>query len=454
MDTIWFLFEIFVNIIYSVIFTDFITRYFGFKESVKHKRLWLVTIAIILFCVITLNNSYTLYDGFFAIAYILILFFYALIFLNGIVWEKIFVAILEIAVFMISAALTVFFVGIVFSANTDSLMIMEASLKRFTAVFFTFLLYIFILKLILLFKNKNKELFNKQWILLILIPLVSLVLVISIVELALNPEKQIFTLIYITISSICILGLNIIIYVIIAILNKTNKVNTEITLLNQAKLYEEKNANILKAMYEETKTLKHDIKQCIENIYVEVSNLPIDNEQSQIYMSNLKSYINDVHGKYAKIGYIVNTGNRSLDNVLTYKINAAKEHGITVLTDITYKIEGIEDIDLSILMGNLIDNAIEACLRIENLSKPITIKISRKKLYLSISVVNPIENSIMKTNPGFRTTKEDKKLHGLGVRSIKNITEKYNGLLNYRETEDGYIVAEVMLIEQEKALVK
>ena len=90
------------------------------------------------------------------------------------------------------------------------------------------------------------------------------------------------------------------------------------------------------------------------------------------------------------------------------------------------------DIDISILLCNLLDNSIEACLKC-TLSPKIFMEIYEEKGYLHIMVKNTVDKSILKSNPYLRTTKNNNEYHGFGILSIKDIVQKYDGLMDFYE---------------------
>ena len=87
--------------------------------------------------------------------------------------------------------------------------------------------------------------------------------------------------------------------------------------------------------------------------------------------------------------------------------------------------------DISVLMGNLLDNACEAAGRARE--KKISVRILRQGNYVSICVENTVAAPVLAENPGLETTKEDRSLHGLGTKNIRKIVEKYGGMIEYRE---------------------
>ena len=113
----------------------------------------------------------------------------------------------------------------------------------------------------------------------------------------------------------------------------------------------------------------------------------------------------------------------------------------------TYEIEwvgnlAIQDIDMCALLANLLDNAIEACEKIEDESRWIHLKIRRKSEMLLILLENSIVESKKDKESFFVTTKKNKIYHGLGLKSIENVVQKYEGYIDciiYKEKVQFYI---------------
>lgn len=132
------------------------------------------------------------------------------------------------------------------------------------------------------------------------------------------------------------------------------------------------------------------------------------------------------------------TGNQSLDIVLTEKAHLCMDEGIefNVMADGS-ALSFMSDIDIYVLFGNAIDNAIEAVREVAA-EKKRTVRLSLKKR--QGMVVMYIENYFAK-KPKFlnglpQTSKADKRLHGYGIRSIRNIANKYGGRVEIKITDD------------------
>ena len=131
----------------------------------------------------------------------------------------------------------------------------------------------------------------------------------------------------------------------------------------------------------------------------------------------------------------------NLDAILNSKISLAEKNGIHVDYKATCPAElTVSDIDLCALIGNLIDNAVEAC---EGIADPyIRLYIGVLKNQLHISVTNATKDAVRKLDSEYITTKRGN--HGHGLKRINLVVEKYEGYIN-RQNEPGVFVTEIML---------
>lgn len=124
---------------------------------------------------------------------------------------------------------------------------------------------------------------------------------------------------------------------------------------------------------------------------------------------------------------IINTGNPAIDAVLQSKLSSAEKKGIKIICSV--KISDTIAVDLlklGVLIGNALDNAIEATEMLENPEdKEIFISIITRGGRIVISVENPVNTNIDTKNIG--TIKSDKLNHGYGLKSLKTIARSYDG---------------------------
>ena len=156
-----------------------------------------------------------------------------------------------------------------------------------------------------------------------------------------------------------------------------------------------------------------------------------------------QEYLGRLEQDLDSIKQLVETGNVSLDAILNSKLSYAQKQQISLHYKATVPPKlSVSDIDLCVLLGNLIDNAVEACeqLPVEQRFLRLYIGIFRKQLY--ISVTNATGELVRKLDEEYITTKRGN--HGHGLKRINNTVEKYGGFIN-RKNEPGVFATEIML---------
>ena len=126
---------------------------------------------------------------------------------------------------------------------------------------------------------------------------------------------------------------------------------------------------------------------------------------------------------------IISTGNMAIDAIINYKLQKALEHHIHLNLDVSIPVElKIDSMDLAILLGNLLDNALLATQMLEE-KREITIVMNYDKNLLYIHMMNSYLGKVKCLNGRYFTTKKDKQNHGIGLLSVAEIVERYHGLL-------------------------
>ena len=160
----------------------------------------------------------------------------------------------------------------------------------------------------------------------------------------------------------------------------------------------------------------------------------------QLKQEDMEQYLKDMEESIQIYEAIVKTGNEVLDTILTEKSLYCRRHGVTIscVADGTL-LDFIQTVDLYAILGNAVDNAVEAVEKFQEREKrQIDILIYKEKKFLVINVVNPIKENLVYGEEGTFpiTTKKDKHYHGFGLRSIEHMAKKYGGCVNIHE-EDG-----------------
>ncbi len=144
-------------------------------------------------------------------------------------------------------------------------------------------------------------------------------------------------------------------------------------------------------------------------------------------------YIESIHKQIKSTRDITYSGNAALDMILNYKIAIAEEQKIKFKHEIQVPVDfGMTDEDICVVFGNALDNAIEACCKLDDMEKTIVFKLFFTKDALLCKIVNSspeVQNIEV-------TSKADKDNHGLGIKSMRMSLKNYDSI-PHMEYSDG-----------------
>lgn len=178
------------------------------------------------------------------------------------------------------------------------------------------------------------------------------------------------------------------------------------------------------------KAQRHDFNHHISCIY---GLLDLNN------IDEAKKYAKELLKDVQEVNNIVNIENSTILAILNNNLTVAKEKDIEVDLNIDIPKElKINSMDISIILGNSLSNAIEAC---ENLKKKyIKLYMYMKGEYLIIKIKNSKKEDVFIDENSYETTKIDKENHGFGLKNIKYIVDKYDGLLKIEQSKEEFIL--------------
>ena len=167
-------------------------------------------------------------------------------------------------------------------------------------------------------------------------------------------------------------------------------------------------------------------------------------ESKDIYKA--ETYVAQLVQTTEKYRNLVNIPYPMLRAMLNYKLSIAKEKAIELRLMIDVP-EGlaINEFDLTVILGNLLDNAIEACLTVQESNRNIGLHISYKPDYLIIHTENPMKEVSVTQVRGRATTKNDPENHGFGLRNIEYLTQKHNGFMKI-DRADGVFNVDIAIL--------
>ena len=190
------------------------------------------------------------------------------------------------------------------------------------------------------------------------------------------------------------------------------------------KKYEEHITN----MYQEMRAWRHDLHN---HINVVLGLLELDEKNKAI------EYISDIESRTNKFEAYVYTDNIVIDSLLSNKINIAKEKNIKLNLKIKMNsVVKIPNVDICTIIGNLMDNSIEACEMFKG-HKFIDMTIISESNQLIIKVKNSSDGMLKKKKGQFISTKQEYG-HGFGLVQIDGVVKKFNGYINREYNENVF----------------
>ena len=195
----------------------------------------------------------------------------------------------------------------------------------------------------------------------------------------------------------------------------------------------EKHLNEVRSIHKEMRGYKHDFHHHLQALKGQL-------ESGEV--GRALAYIEQLDNQLMNVDTLLKTGNVSLDAIFSAKISQAKAENIavTVKANVPDALT-ISDLELSIIIGNLLDNAIEACRTVTG-ERFIRIYISMKGTMLYFSMLNAAGAKKKKTGSLFATHKDG--VHGFGLRRAEAILEEHGGWVKYN-SEDGAFTSEFLV---------
>lgn len=202
-----------------------------------------------------------------------------------------------------------------------------------------------------------------------------------------------------------------------------HEMEAEITQLkqNQAEILE-RDYHILSKSYADNAKLYHDLHNHIEAIYQCLM---------QGHVNTAIQYCEDLRTPVQEITQSVWTGDQTVDYLISSKMTLARQLNIQTTVNIEYPHNtNIRSIDLTTILGNLLDNAIEASETAADSLRFLNLTIRRINDMLIIKVENGCENPPLLENGMLKTSKKNKEFHGWGIKSVLAATDRYDGTLD------------------------
>lgn len=212
----------------------------------------------------------------------------------------------------------------------------------------------------------------------------------------------------------------------------------------------------MERIYSGIRSMKHDMKNTLSVV------LRLATEKGESENEELQAYLSELNNTFDSLDFCFKTGNSVIDTLLNMKYHEA----LRLIPDLQVDVKKlllpcdlvIQSYDIGVILGNALDNAMEACRKLKEKEPEaktfIRLSSVRKDKLLIFKIENSFDGTLKrKRQAGLpETDKVDKKLHGIGLANIKNTAEKYQGTMDYKI--DGRVFILSVMMKNERSMEK
>lgn len=214
-----------------------------------------------------------------------------------------------------------------------------------------------------------------------------------------------------------ILAINLLLFILYDILASVYLKNMEIMLWEKEKTYYQHECEMMKTTQEEMSAFRHDV----QNHLAILSQMLRKNDDI-----DAQKYLADLTDKTKSTGMYSDCGNFPLDSIINYKLRNAENLDIHASVNVAVpETLNVEIADIITIMGNLLDNAIQAMMKTEQ-ERNLFLKVIYTKGRLIITIRNTFDGKVNYQNGKIISTKKEPD-HGHGLKNIQKALKKYDG---------------------------
>lgn len=271
---------------------------------------------------------------------------------------------------------------------------------------------------------------NVYWISLLAVPSGTVVMLFTIFS---SSSVSHSLLLFCT---VCALAINILTFFLYDKISSLLVNQMDQRLAQEQSCFYEHQIQIMKTSLENIRMLQHDLKNNLSPLY--------GLAQAGQFKELLKQ-LSELTSFYGVNQEYVNSGNNSIDSIINFKLNSSKNLNISVSTDILIPENlSLPTFDIAIILGNLIDNAIEAVANIDD--RWINIKLRYTKGRMIIEINNSYNGKLKKVGGNFVSCKSCKENHGFGLKSVQATLKNYDGAMQISHDSKKFTVKALLYL--------
>lgn len=413
--------DIFMYLFEFLLFWYYSDSLFDAKKDTSKRVSLMLLNTVFLGVIYQLNITYINTILIFVTYTLLLLYLYNVSFKTAVFHSLIFTVVMFASEILVMAISAVLYKGFnAFESSPSAYLVIVPTSKL---IYFS--LMIIILKLFA--QKENTESYNKYFWLLFIMPLTSIMVLICFRYIAYQMQlTKVMSILWI-ISCIGLLFANILVFIIYEYSLKNTKELYELKAIQDREEQDKRYFEIIEQSNKDMRIFSHDIK----NHLTQIRNL--ENIEA------VQSYIDSIYPNIEKFSFTGISKNKMLDLIISKYVTLCEKKNIKFSVDVkTANLAYVSDSDLSTLMNNLLDNAVEAAERADERFIQVYI-FSKGNMHDGLVIKNSCAVSPKAENGELKTTKQNKKIHGVGTKSIRKTLKKYDAVYGWKYDENSKI---------------
>lgn len=413
--------DIFMYLFEFLLFWYYSDSLFDAKKDTSKRVSLMLLNTVFLGVIYQLNITYINTILMFVTYTLLLLYLYNVSFKTAVFHSLIFTVVMFASEILVMAISSVLYKGFnAFESSPSAYLVIVPTSKL---IYFS--LMIIILKLFA--QKENTESYNKYFWLLFIMPLTSIMVLICFRYIAYQIQlTKVMSILWI-ISCIGLLFANILVFIIYEYSLKNTKELYELKAIQDREEQDKRYFEIIEQSNKDMRIFSHDIK----NHLTQIRNL--ENIEA------VQSYIDSIYPNIEKFSFTGISKNKMLDLIISKYVTLCEKKNIKFSIDVkTANLDYVSDSDLSTLMNNLLDNAVEATERADERFIQVYI-FSKGSIHDGLVIKNSCAISPKAENGELKTTKQNKKTHGVGTKSIRKTLKKYDAVYGWKYDENSKI---------------
>lgn len=424
--------EIFATVSDCIILFEFLIFSLSFKKIPSLLKILFTALfsSVMVLNIAILNYHFTL-EGIFSLVYLVILFCFSAIALQGKWWHQLVLCLVGLASIFLTNTIISVLSSVILNEKYDDLLLMRNPARVFLLFLSKLCLLCILIPTANFIRKKKIVLHLFQSTISIIALTISIIAGITIEKMIL---EHLLPPLYATIIMFSLAIINILLLFILTQFSIKNQAQ-----LNQVALQirlndDEKKLQESVQWSKSIRTLRHDLS----NHLISISQYIRNGENDKAL-----AYIEKITGSLPEAPMITDTNNPTLNAILDLKRIICKKEGINLKCYIQQDLASFDDAAFSTVFGNIMDNAIEA--EKSEPQREIRLSLESKGSYLHITIQNRIQAPVLVDGRFPDTTKHDKHNHGLGMYSVTETIMQNDGAINIYE-ESGWLIVDVLML--------